>query len=1013
MNIFKKSLRRSSVILFTALFISLLGVRAFLHMPRSLFPEVNYPRVVVSVNLGFAPLQNMEWGITSILEKELRAVPGVRQVRSSTSRGTSTIQIYLREGEDITLAIQRVSSKIAEVRSLIPSNAQISVRPISASAFAGAEYCFTSPNKDSRELRNFVEYAVKPLILVLPGIFNAKVFGGDLPEFSIALDPSKMLRRNLTASDVDDRLKNSNTVDFIGPVNKNGQDILAFGGKFVKSAEEIENVVVDSSLGEAVRLKDIGKVQLVNAWKYKDLSLNGQECVALDIFYQENIDQKLTSRAVTETIHDIIQKNPGDYQIRSWDLNDFTDTATDAVLLDLVIGMLIIGVVTFLFLRNLLHSVFALVVMPLAATFTFFAMNLCHLTINLMTLGGLTAAIGLVVDNTVIILEMFHHQRSVAKEISTKDLLLSVLRSVTKPMLFGTATIALVFTPIGLLSGISGMFFEPMAAVNGLSLSLSVVIALFIVPALILLFDKSSKRSDNHNFEDGRLFSIYNKILSRVLRYSRPVTLLFLVVPLLALLLLPLAKTGFLPEWDEGDMVIDYRATQPFGLTSTVQKIRPLEDYLKKIPEIDFFIRKSGTSLGEADKVPYRGEIIAKLKKHRAKSVFTLREEIGAEAEKLMPGFELDLFQILPDRLNDLSGAGKPIVIHLRGSDDKALDDAAEKYKNAISGIRGLASVRVDEPEKSPEINFTIDSALSRALDLSPTAIIDNARFGLFYLDSSIVQVGPQAIPIRLRMDKKYKVSELEELPLYTTRGGLERLGGVGTIATINSRVESNHIDGQPIRSVTAELAGRDLGSVVADIKTTLESIHLPGIYYDLAGEYRTQQQSFKELIMAFLTGLGLIFMTSLFFSNRIKVATVLSLCSLVPPAVGLAGCVLFQIPLDVSSFSGLISVSGIAVANSYMALFAIEADADIRTHSEASILRGMLGRLRPILMTNLAAMAGFIPIAIGLSPGDEILRPFSISVIIGLFGALYTTLLLMPAMYSKFCKLGPYENQD
>jgi multidrug efflux pump subunit AcrB len=1006
MKFFKQSLMRGTPLLFLGLFIALLGLKSFNAMPRSLFPEINYPRVVVEVNMGFTPLQVIEWSATSVLEKELRAVPGVRLVKSNSSRGLSSIDVFLRENEEVTLAVQRVNAKIAEARSLIPASAEITVRPITAAAFPAAEYCFSSKTKNSRELRSFVEYTVRPLIMVVPGIFDTKIIGGDLPELSVELDPQKLAARNLNVADINDRLKNSNSVDFLGPVDSPDAQKLAFGGKFVHSAHDIANIVVDSSLGQAVKISDVGQVQLINAFKTKHVSLSGTECVGLDVFYQSGIDQKITSNATAAAIADIAKKSP-DINYRSWDLNDFTDSATNAVLLDLAVGMLIIALVTLLFLRNLRYSLIALLSMPLAAAFTFLAMSYLGLSINLMTLGGLTAAIGLVVDNTVIVLEMYHHRKSMNKGKTRFELLVETLSSVAKPMIFGTATIALVFTPIGYLSGVSGMFFAPMAAVHGSSLTISVLLALFLIPALILLFDKETTTTHEiePEFENGKFAGFYQKLLTWSLQRSKKITALFLLIPLCGALLLPLAQTGFLPEWDEGDIVIDFRAESPIGLALTVDKIKTVENYLAQIPEIDFFIRKVGTGLGQYDGVAYSGEIVVKLKKDRKRSVFEIKDEISEKAPKLVEGFEFDLFQILPDRLNDLSGSAKPIVLYLHGEDDDKMDAAAQVYKTALSEIKGLDSVRVEEPEKSDELLFDLNESRSRALELNPTALNENVRFGLFSLDSSSVQIGPQSVPIRLRTMNQDKNTSLESVNIFTSKGGLKNITQLGKIETVKSKIESNHIDGSPVRTITAEISGRDLGSVVKDIQQVLKKNEGQGVYPELAGDYEMQQKSFKELMYAFLTGIILIFITSLFFSNRLSVALPLTICSLVPPVVGLVGCVVFQIPLDVSSFSGLISVTGIAVANSFMALSAIEALPAYNSHLSASVLTGMLSRLRPILMTNLAAMAGFIPIAIGLASGDEILRPFSIAIIVGLFGAIYTTLVLFPMFYRHYSR--------
>jgi multidrug efflux pump subunit AcrB len=1014
MRIFDHTLRKHIPILVLALLVSAVGAFIFIGMPRSLFPEVNYPRVEVSVNLGYAPLQTMEWGVTSNLERTLRGVPGVRMVKSSTSRGLSMIAVYLYENQDVNVAVQLVNAKISETRSLLPASAQITVRPITAAAFPGAEYTFISKTKNGQELHDFVEYQLKPLVLGVPGVFDVKTAGGELPELSVQLDPTKLSRRNLSIIDIDDRLRNSNIVDFLGPIDRSSQEVLVFGGHFVQTPSKIESIVIDSSLGIPVTIADVGHVELTNAWKTKDVALNGVEGAFLDVYYQMGIDQKTASRSIADAVQKAVDATNGAYTFKSWDLNDFTDTATNAVLIDLAVGMFIIGLVTLLFLRSFRYSLVALLTMPLAAAFTFVSMRYLGLSINLMTLGGLTAAIGLVVDNVVIVTEMYHHKRMLNPAASTVSLLQETLATVARPMIYGTLTISLVFAPIGLLSGISGMFFAPMAIVAATALGISVLLALFIAPGLLLLLTKSKKAfaSTEDKFASGFMSWLYQGFLHLGLRRPRLISLTLLILPLFGLASLWWAKTGFLPEWDEGDLVIDFRSVKPISLATTVEKIKPLENYLNGFPEVDFFVRKIGTGLGNYDKPYYYGEIVVKLKKDRKRTVFELRNSISGEASKLMPGFELDLFQILPDRIHDLSGSGKPIVLYLSGGDEAALAAAAATYKTALEKIQGLDSIRIEEPGNTEEAIYEINEAQSRAVELNPTAINTNARFGLFSLDSSSVQIGIQNVPIRLSMENKFKTQKLEDLPIYTTRGGLRRLGQIGKIDYVQSRVQATHVDGRPVMTLSAEIAGRDLGSVVADIKAMLAKNQISGIHVDLAGDYLTQQQSFKELMFAFLAGLTLIFLISLFFSESLRVAACVTACALIPPAVGLTGLVLLQIPLDVSSFSGLISVTGIAVSNSLMAISAISA-ASVSATSKANfrfeaLVFGMKSRLRPILMTNLAAMAGFAPIAIGLATGDEILRPFSVAVIIGLFGALAATLMVMPLLYGAFCRQQP-----
>ena len=993
-------------LLFSGILIAALGAKTFVSMPRGIFPEVDFPRVLVEINTGFAPLEVLEWATTSVVERELRTVPGVRIVRSSTSRGTSAINVFLNEGEDVNLALNRVNAKLAEVRTALPPNAQIRVRPITASAFTGAEYCFVAEKLNELELRRFVEYTIRPRILVIPGVFNALTIGGDLPEFRVEIDSAKLAFHNLTLADIDDRIRNSNVMDFIGPLRYEDQEILGFAGRLAQSSGDIGNLVIHSSIGTPVRLSEIASVSSGNAWKFKDLSLNGKSCVALDIFYQQGINQSVTSARIQSTVAEVISGTKGGVSFLHWDLNEFTERANFAVILDLVIGMAIIGLITFFFLRNWRFSLIALLSMPFSACLTFLVMRHSGMTLNLMTLGGLTAAIGLVVDNTVIILEMFHRIREENPAEPARLVLQEVLLKIGKPMIWGTIAIALVFTPIGLLSGLAGQFFEPMAKVHGISLALSLVTAIFIIPGLLQFV--AQKNVPVHPVHAHEQESRYRRVLALLLRRPYRYVLISLLIPALALIILPFSQSGFLPVWDEGDMVIDYRAKTSLGLSGTVGKIRPLEEKLRAIPEIDFFIRKAGTSLGTLNKAPYMGEIVVKLREKRKKSVFTLMEEIQKIAEEAAPDFEYDFFQILPDRLNDLTGTNKPITIYLRGKNRDDLDKAALRYHALLKDLPGLDSVRIEEPPRAKELNFVIDQSSARAFELNPSVLIQNARAGIFSVDSSAVQVGNEVIPVRLQFKRAeiQSAKTLGQRSLNTMRGGLTHLKNLGKIKIEDGRVESMHIDGIAVAGITAQLDSKfDLGTTIAKLKQTIAAHQEPGIDVELGGDFAVQQKSFAELLTAFALGIFIILITSLFCLNNVRLALIITLVALIPPATGIIGLFVGRIPLDVSAFSGLISVTGVAVANMYMAITSIKDISVAVTDSSDRIIAGMHSRVRPILMTNLAAMAGFIPIAIGLATGDEMLKPFSIAIICGLCGSILTTLFILPIVLVAFAR--------
>jgi multidrug efflux pump subunit AcrB len=998
--------RNRVAMLFGVGLLMIAGVRAFVLMPKDVFPNAAFPRIRIVADIGFSSLDNTEINVTRPLEEALKTVADVREVRSVTERGTSTLDIYLRWGTDLLLAMQAVQAKVDQARAGLPAGVSIEITRMTTSAFPMSEYGIWSETLDLKQLSSLVKYKAIPRLIGVEGVAGLELVGGEQPEVWVKLDPRKLIQYNLDATALESALDSANRISFLGTVNRGPQALFVVGGRRLSDASALKGVVVASRMGRAILLSDVAELSDAHAQVRRIVSVDGHKGLLIDVRKQPAADALKVSAALEAKMDEVAASFGGGLHLSRWDLSDFVRRSIRGILTDILAALAIILAIVMLILRRMRYALPIILVMPVVLVIEFLVMRLLGQTVNIMTLGGLSAAIGIIADNAIVLTENHVHVRQAS---GARDSLVASMQSIVPITVWATLVTIVVFLPLSLLSGVPGLFFGPLAATLASTIVLSLLVAVLVLPLFLKHFVEDEPRQAGKAQEEGqngpfqRLEAIYARILDWALQRRKTLAWGLAALMLASGLLFARLPSGFLPEWDEGDIVMD--SIQPSGtsLAEADRVSQQMEAVVAKIPELRMSIRKTGTSLGEAYIPPNVGELIMLLNPERRRSTQEVMDSLRESLAKELPEVDIDLHQMLPDRLGDLTGEAKPIVVSLSGAAGPELWDAAQALRASLEKVPGLDGVTVDLPPPQLELKVTPDERRLSLLGLNADSAFHYSQLALYGEEATAIQHESQSTPVRVFYAGDYLANpqSIPSIPVYTNNGGVQPLGRLATYKEESSFPEVHHRNGALAIDVIAEITERSLSAVVRDIQKVLADTKRPGITYELAGNYRNQQTSFHELLQVLGLSLVLILAALLFVFDSWRTAMAVFLGTLASGSFVVVGIALSRIEFDVSSFTGLIAVMGVVVNNGILVLeFAVRNGRLPGMAPREAVRQACMLRFRPVLITNLAAIAGFLPMALNLGQGGEVLRPFSIAMISGLVGSMAFSLLVMPSLY-------------
>lgn len=987
------------------LLIAIGGVFAFSRLGRDVYPELNFPRIVVIASAGDISPERLLVSVTQYIEEAASHVYKVRWIRSKTIRGGTEVYVEFEPGTDMAFAMQQLESRLAEIRNQLPTESRLIVEPVTPAIFPVINYNLWSKTVTLADLYTIARYQIEPLLSQVKGVARVTVQGGDVPEISIEVDPQKIYSYGLSMSQLASAINQSNRIHVVGRLDERYQQNLVVTSDEALDLADFRNIVVKNNVnGSPVFLKDVATVKEGYADRLRLVSVHGRPGMVLNVFRQPNSNILDVSEGVAKKLAEIRSSLPSDFRMdHAYDESRLVREAIASIFEAIVIGVGLIVVVLLAFLRSWRATLLAALTIPLSALSAFAIMALMGQSFNLMSLGGIAIAIGLVIDDAIVVIENIHMQLS--KGMDSLSAARQALHELVAPITSSTITTVVVFVPLGLLSGVVGQFFTALTVTLASAVLYSLVLSLTLTPLMAAQWLKNEQR---HDIAGGgitaRWQQAYGNFLRRVLRQPVLVILVSVAILVASFFMFNRLGTDFLPKLDEGSYVLDYLLAPGTSLEQTDKVCKQVEEVLRETPEVETWTRRTGVELGLFATEPNTGDILVVLKsgKGKSRSSEEVMDEQRKKLEALLPGVEFEFHPMLEDQLNDMAGVASPIEVRIFGEDTKSLADLAETVKGRLERVKGLVDVAVSSQEGAPELHIRPDPYKCARLDLTPAAIADQAKVALLGIPATQIKRGDKLIDVRIRLSDttRFDPTKLKEIPIVGKNGSILPLAAVATIERVQGEREIHRENRQRYLSVDANIEGRDLGAVVAEIKRELGTVAVPtGLFISIAGLYQSQQESFAQLFWVLMLGAMLVYVVMVAQFRSLKQP--LAIFSAVPLSLlGVECALLFtNTPLNISSFMGLILLVGLIVKNGIILLeYSNRLQREGVDPDEAIVTAGIL-RLRPILMTTLCTLFGLIPLALGFGTGAEIQKPLAITVIGGLSISTVITLIVVPVV--------------
>jgi len=1001
------------------------GLYASSQLPVAIFPQTNFPRIVIIVENDVVPAPQTLVSVTRPIEEAMNGIPGIVRIKSTTSRGASEVSLFFDWHVDILQSLQLVQARLSQLAATLPPTATIrNVERLTFAIFPVTGYSLTSDKRDLAGLRDIATYTIRPRLARLPGIANVGVAGGKVREFHVVLDPARLVAHNVSAQQVVEAVKNSNILASPGLIEENHQLELALINGQATKPEQLNTIVVATVNDAPVTLADVATIAPGVEPQYTIVTADGKPAVLVNINRQPDANTVTVVDEVKAELAAMRNELPKDVHVAPYyDQSLLVRESIKSVRDSILIGLLLSVVILFAFLRNWGTTFVAILVIPVTVLVTFLAMWLAGLSFDLMTLGGVAAAIGLVIDDAIVVVENIYTHLSHGQ--SRREAVQRAVAEITVPIIGSTITPVVVFLPLTLLTGVTGVFFRSLALTMAVALLTSLVLALTFTPVLAERFVKVKRRtgapgekeadeSEPEDEEDnGRLLGGIIRRYEWVLRYALDnrwlVIVVILLVGLSSFVLYRFLGSEFIPEFDESAFILDYLAPPGASLEETDRMLQHVEQLIRKVPEVESYSRRTGLELGLFITEPNKGDVAVKLKPGHARSTEEVIGDLRKEVEKAEPALEIEFLGILPDMIGDLTSSPEPIEIKLFGEDENALHQKAEEIEAAIKKLKYVVDTKSGVVVSGPAVIFNIDPALAARFGVSATDVANTVTTAMTGDASSTILQQDRLISVRVIFPPaaRNSLEQLRALQVRSSSGTLFRLDQVAKIDYDKGQTEI-HRDGlRQTVAVTGRLEGQDLGTGIREIQALLgkEVKFPPGMTVEYGGLYQEQQASFKELALALFLAIVLVFITLLIefrsFAHPISIVTgaVLALGGV------LLGLFLTGTTLNIVSLMGMIMVVGIVAKNGILMLDAVEDHLAAGDTLREALLRSGRRRFRPVLMTSLAAILGMLPLALALGSGAELLQPLAIAVIGGLMVALLLSLVVTPTVYAMLSR--------
>jgi CzcA family heavy metal efflux pump len=975
------------------------GLFVYDHMQTSLFPEITFPKIKVIADAGEQPIGKMMVTVTKPLENAIKKVPDLEFVRSTTSRGSCEISAFMNWDANVDLSQQRIESKINEIKNDLPAETQITVEKMNPSILPVIGYTLESHQLSPIELKMLANYTIKPFLSQVSGIAEVRIIGGKSKEYWITLDTRKMSSLSLTPEQLGTIIGQTGFVKSNGYLADYHYLYLTVTDATVHSRSDIENIVVRNTGKRVILLKDIATVDIREAVEYTRINANGREALLIAVMKQPNSNLIEVSDAMDKKVAELRKTLPKGVTIQPYyQQADFVKDSVHSVTDSLWIGLALAIFVAIIFLHSLKASTTILITIPVTLCLTLIVLNAVGYTFNIMTLGAMAAAIGLIIDDAIVVVEQIHRTHEEHPDEHSPALVKKAVGYLFPAMLGSSISTIVIFIPFILMSGVAGAYFKVMTNTMIITLVCSFFVTWLGLPVVYLLLsgkERKTRKMRPHNVRSRRWvgFFIRRPWISMLFMLGLAVSVYFI---------LPQLETGFLPDMDEGSIVLDYNSPAGTSLQETDRMLREVEKIIVATPEVGAYSRRTGTEMGFFITEPNRGDYLIQLKKARGKTTDEVIEDLRKKIEATQPALRIDFGQVITDMLGDLMTSVQPIEIKIFGDNRPMLQDLSRQVADIAGTVDGAADVFNGIVIAGPSVSVEPDYARLAQFGISPASLQYQLQTAL---EGNLVGTLPEREQLTaLRMvypgSRSLSVADIGKMNVFLPDGQLRPITDLATVTIKAGDAEIQRENLQSMGVVSARLEGRDLGGVVRDIQAKVaRRIVLPqGYHIEYGGNYAEQQQSFHELLIILVAASLLVFCAILFLYREIAVALIILLVAVFGISGSYLALYLTKTALNVGSYTGLIMIVGIIGENAIFTFLQFR-DSLASSSVDDAIIYAISTRLRPKLMTALGAIMALMPLALGLGTGAQLHQPLAIAVIGGFVMALPLLLIVLPSL--------------
>ena len=995
---------RRSLLFFMAT-LTVAGIVAAFNLPVTLFPNVDFPRVQIALDAGDRPADQMEVQVTVPVEQAVRRVPGVKDVRSTTSRGSADISVTFAWGTAMGLATSEVNAAVTPILPPLPTGTRIRTKRMDPTVDPIIAYSLTAPNLSLTQLYDLAEYQLRPLLSGVDGVARVQVTGGAPEEYRVTVDPARLAAYGLTLDDVAHALSAANVVKAVGRLQDHYKLYLAISDTRLHSLDDIRNTVLRTGSDGLVKLEDVATVADSSVPQWIRVTADGRNAVLLNIYQQPGSNSVQIAKDVKARLAAYRSQLPAGLKIANWyDQSRLVVGAAASVRDAILIGIGLAALVLLLFLRNLKITGIAIIVVPAVLASTVVLLKVLGMSFNIMTLGGMAAAVGLIIDDAIVMIEHIVRRLRGAPRDHHGRVMAAALEFIP-PLAGSSASTVIIFVPLAFLSGVTGAFFKALSLTMASALVISFLITWLAVP---LLADHLLNAKDANQKEGGALtewfHQRYAELLTVLLR--RPLWILALLLPLLALggFAYQRVGSGFMPSMDEGGFILDYRAPPGTSLTETDRLLRQVAQILAATPAVATYSRRTGTQLGGGVTEANEGDFFVRLKNGPRRPIAEVMDEVRQKVERQVPGLDIELAQLMEDLIGDLTAVPQPIEVKIFADNGATLARLAHKTAAAIGKVRGVVDVANGINPAGDALVIHVDRVKAALEGFDPDAVTRELRNDLAGNVTTEIQQGPKMIGVRVWIPRSYRTidSDVGRLLLRAPDGHTVPVSRIADVVPVSGQPQINRENLRRMVAVTARISGRDMGSTVRAVKQILDQPgFLPrGVYYELGGLYKQQRIAFRGLAAVFAAAVALVFMLLLFLYERFRIALSIMATPLLAVGAVFIGLWLTGIELNISAMMGMTMIIGIVTEVAIFYFSEYRALIDEGMAWEEALVEAGKNRMRPIAMTTFAAILTLLPLAFAIGQGSAMQQPLAIAIIAGLTVQLPLVLLVMPALF-------------